>query len=116
MTELSIFIFATVGLTMIVVRSGMFRPFREAVSKADNWARRPRKTKYLLKTIGKLTKFVVGVLNCELCFSFWGGMILYYINSQDCSHIMIIFGLISSGVTYLYTKIINNLDGTSCKK
>lgn len=116
MKELIMFLTATAGLTMIVVRSGMMRPFRELVSKTDNWARKPRKNKFLLKTMGVLTKFVASVLNCELCFSFWGGLVLYYAIWQDCSSIMIIFGCMSSGFTYLYTKIINNLDGTSCKK
>lgn len=130
-----IFLLASTGFTMIMVRSKMMMPLREAITKFKMWAekipyyREGYRNKFMegirmilhLMLVGsKLTlrpcaRFLNGVFSCELCFSFWAGMIMDIMINNDYSMKILIFGFMSSGFVYIYTKIIQKLEGTSCK-
>lgn len=63
--DLLLFIFATAGLTWILVLSSSFRPFREYIT---------RKNKSKKNVINS---FLDGILNCEGCFGVWAGGVVY---------------------------------------
>jgi len=99
------FLLSTAGFTMIMVRSKIMMPLREWVSKIASY------NNLLVAPF----RWLAVLLGCELCFSYWSGMIMYFLINRDYSVKILIFGFVSSGFVYLYTKVIQKLDGTSCK-
>ena len=130
-----IFLLASTGLTMIMVRSKMMMPLREAISRFKIWSEKAhyyregyrnkiaemyRMLLHLMLIGLKIglkpcARLLNGVFSCELCFSFWAGMIIHIMINNDYSFKILIFGFMSSGFAYIYTKIIQKLEGTSCK-
>lgn len=94
MLELLIFILSTIGLTLIVTQSYLFKPIRNIASKMH-------------PSLGKL-------LNCTMCFGFYTGMfiktLLLYNNQEIISlSIILIYGFIGSFVCYLTYLLIKGL-------
>jgi len=88
MFNLLLFILSTIGLTLIITQSYLFRPFREKMNNINT-------------KLGKL-------FNCCQCMGFWCGMIietLLLVYNQELSYlsliIILLFGFIGSFVSYL---------------
>lgn len=114
MTDLIIFLLATTGVTMIYIRSTLLMPLRDKVNLFRTWSK--KQTGAIGFVFRRITWFLISITTCELCFSVWSGFVLYPIVFNDYSIKFIIFGFVSSGFVYLYTKLVNRLEGTSCKK
>lgn len=94
MLELLIFILSTIGLTLIVTQSYLFKPIRNIASKMH-------------PSLGKL-------LSCTMCFGFYSGifiktLLLSYNKETISLSIILIFGFIGSFVCYLTYLLIKEL-------
>lgn len=94
MLDLLIFILSTIGLTLIVTQSYIFKPIRTIACKIH-------------ESLGKL-------LSCTMCFGFWSGMFiktLLLLHNQEtlALSIILIFGFIGSFVCYLTYLLIKGL-------
>lgn len=94
------FCLASAGLTVLVVRSSFLKPLREKTTQAYKYCK--DRNIYIIKQV---LWFFNEILNCELCFSFWGGMVTAILLYDECSYDLILFGFISSGFVYLYISI-----------
>lgn len=95
--NLTIFIGASIGLTMVATRSGIIKPTREWFSKKVAEQSRPK----------RLLWFLHEIFNCSLCFGVWGGIPIYIIVYRELSWNIITFALISSLVAYTYAEVID---------
>jgi hypothetical protein len=92
MLNLVLFILASYGLTLIVTGGHIFSPVREIVGKI----------------------FTYNPLECAMCFSFWSGVLLYYlfwvfgVKFIDNLWAGPIFGFISSGSSYALCSLIDD--------
>lgn len=96
MLEFIIFILSTIGLTLIVTQSYIFKPLREKINKINTH-------------LGKL-------LHCTQCFGFWSAilikiLLLIYNHQLVISSliIIIIYGFIGSFICYLTYLLIKPL-------
>ena len=80
MLEFIKFIFATIGLTLIITKSKLFEPFR-------NWCLKKS------ELLGYLTK-------CPLCIGFWSGLLVFSIEKIYIGD-FIIYSFIGSFVSYV---------------
>lgn len=80
MLEFVAFIFACYGLTSILMYSSLFEKLRR--------------------------KFNVDFFKCPLCIGFWSGIVVYslFAGAFDLG-ILLIYGMISSGTTYILDKL-----------
>jgi len=100
------FVLASVGLTLILVWSSIFKPLREAISKSKK------------KVAGKngygilfnILKFTESAFSCCMCMGFWVGILLYYPIFKQFSYEILIFGFVSSFCSTLGAAIISYLD------
>lgn len=96
MLDFTIFLLATIGLTMIITQSYIFKPIRKIIQQIS-------------PVLGKL-------LHCPMCFGFWSGilvktmLLIFYHQLILLSLIIIVlFGFIGSFVSYLTYLLIKPL-------
>jgi hypothetical protein len=96
MLDFTIFLLATIGLTMIITQSYIFKPIRE--------------------NIQKISPFLGKLLHCPMCFGFWSGiliktsLLIFYQQFVLLSLIIIVlYGFIGSFMSYLTYLLIKPL-------
>lgn len=83
-----LFVFASVGATLIVTLSSLFEPFRE-LFKLEN----PTREQSILDGQEKATAkekrilFFKDLFNCPMCFGFWMGGVMYFFVGNDISSV-----------------------------
>ena len=95
MQDLLIFIFSVSGLSWIVTKSTILKPFREYIT-----------TKRIKYNFGVLV-FIDKLLNCYGCFGFWSGIICYELQKYHCD---IIYAFAGSMVSLLLIGLFNFLE------
>ena len=100
------FVLASIGLTLILVWSSIFKPLREAISKKKEKV--AKKNGYSI--LFKMLNFFQGMFSCCTCMGFWVGMLLYYPIFKQFSYEILIFGFVSSFCSTLGAAIISYLD------
>ncbi len=63
------FYLAVAGMALIITKSKLFKPIRMYVS-----------SQHLAKENSKFWWFLSSITDCPMCFSIWGGLILYLIS------------------------------------
>ncbi len=100
------FILASMGLTLILVWSGIFKPLREAISKKKEKVAKDNGYSLLFKGLS----FMESIFKCCMCMGFWVGILLYYPIFKQFTYEIIIFGFVSSFCSTLGAAIISYLD------
>lgn len=73
------FIFASAGLSWIVVRSNIFKPFREYITKERKVYQALSVTNQRLRFKSHVLWFLDSILNCSGCFSFWACQPIFFL-------------------------------------
>lgn len=89
--EIFLFVFGTVGLVGILVRSSLVKPLREYLTKKRN------KKERFKERVGFFVWFFDSVLHCEICCGVWAGLGIYgLMQFEGVIPEIIIFGLMGS--------------------
>jgi hypothetical protein len=111
MLNLIVFIFATAGLTWMLTRSKIFKPFREKITHKRNifnLSVKSTELKSRKNTIKyKLYLFLDEMLGCYGCCGVWSGGIIYLL--QKCNIEIVLYvciGAISSQILVLLVQFL----------
>jgi len=100
---------SSISLTIILTRSVFFKKIREGISKqyeqtyGDMQQYPSLKNVILYNLIWALRE----LMTCSLCNGFWTGMLLCLFIYKELSFDIIIFGLVSSIVSFTYTELMD---------
>lgn len=93
MLNLLTFILACYGMTMVVVYSKLFEKPRTVINSLNN-------------------EYITYMLKCTMCMGFWVGIFNWFL--LDLSFNLFIAGCISSGTSYLLSRLADD-DGLTIK-
>jgi len=102
MVDFLLFAFASIGMTLILVRGTLFLPFRNFLANGAERIRKRREKKGL-PTRFTLTEFLFGLISCAQCTGFWCGLFcgIFFVTS-DTSWVW----LNSIGPRHLFNRIL----------
>ncbi len=106
MEKLLLFIFATSGLSWIVVRGKLFKSFREWLTTCYiNSMKRMEAGKLFAKVWYKILWFFNECLNCDLCFGVWSGAINYVLIYKKIDIEILAYGFAGSVISMLIVSL-----------
>lgn len=79
MTQMILFMVASVGATLIVTLSSIFEPFRELFAMKDKQRElNIREGRETATSAEKRKEFFRDLFSCPMCFGFWMGGVMYF--------------------------------------
>jgi len=113
MKELILFIFATAGLSWILVKSKLFKPLREYLTLSYQQQKEVVSTKGISVYQGiKLYVFYFfdSIFNCEGCMGFWVGIINCWLITKNIDLGILAYGFAGSIISLLIIALFNYLN------
>lgn len=112
MLNIFIFIFASAGLTWILTRSKMFKPFREKITHKRNIFQISTKSTEI-KSFGNTIRYKIywffdEVLSCYGCAGVWCGAIVYFL--QKCNAEIVLYVFISAILSQILVLLVQFLE------
>lgn len=102
MIDLLLFAFATIGMTLILVRGSIFQPVRNTLARSVDRLRRRREKKGYPPSFS-LVEFVHELIGCTQCMGFWCGLFCgFFLITSDTFWI---WGGLSS-LRYLFNRLL----------
>jgi hypothetical protein len=105
---LLIFLLATAGLTTIVTKSLLMKPFRDFFKLNEERLNDYRYNNVKLRETERVLMFFHKLFTCSLCFGVWAGALLYWIMQYEWGYW---FGCACAGsaVAFIYDRITDRL-------
>ena len=108
MYHLTVFIMASVGLSIMLTKGGLFKPMRDWIHKTyqDRFAKLQITSTFKRRIVLRTLWFFQELIQCNLCMGFWTGMLVYIVWYRDLSVNIAIFGLVSSIASLTYAELL----------